>query len=185
MLQLELNNWNYGAVNTHNWIPKHDPSNGLIVKWFVAGTDAGSRTITINTAGGVETITFNDGAHGFTDGDHVVYWHGDGNGAIGGLTDTRPYHVRVVDSTTIYLTLGGATSTSRVNLTSYGSFNGVSRSCFVTCFKPNAAYTSSSQEEMKFATNVPIIANNPNQALITITLQLVDFHMNNSDILCS
>jgi len=43
--------------------------------------------------------------HGFNDGDYVVYLHGCGNGALGGLTDTRPYYVRKVDNNTFWLTL--------------------------------------------------------------------------------
>ena len=162
----ETQNWNYGAVNPHNYLPIQDATKGLIVKWFVQGTDANKRTITLNTAGGVETITFLDGPHGFTDGMYVVYWHGYGNGALGGLTDTRPYWVRVVDNNTIYLTLGGPTSTARVNLSSYGSFNGVSRSCFVRAFDPVQAFTSSSSEQLRFNTEVPLIANDRNQRVI-------------------
>ena len=66
------------------------PSEGLNVKWFIPKSSAPG-TITLNTAGGVETITFNDGPHGFSDGDYVVYLHGYGNGAMGGLTDTCSY----------------------------------------------------------------------------------------------
>ena len=47
-------------------------------------------------------MSFNDGPHGFADGDYVVYLHGCNNGAIGGLTDTRPYWIRKVDDNTIY-----------------------------------------------------------------------------------
>ena len=173
----------YGAVDTWNWIPKHDPANGLNVKWFVQGT-GGASTITVNTAGGVETIRFNDGPHGFSDLDYVVYWHGDGNGAISGLTDTRPYYVHVVDANTIWLST--STTGGRVNLGNHGSFNGVSRSCFTTAFDPTNAYTSSSQEQLRFANEVPLIANDRNQAVImnyTTTGGLP--YMNNSDNLAT
>ena len=179
----EQDMWTYGAVDTHNWSPIHDPANGLIVKWFMQGTGANS-TITVNTAGGVETITFNDSPHGFSDDQYVVYWHGDGNGAIGGLTDTRPYYVNVVDANTIYLS--NSLNGGRVNLTNHGSTNNVSRSCFVTAFDPIQAFTSSSQEELRFANVVPLVANNSNQAIImnwTTTGGLS--YMNNSDNLAS
>jgi len=172
-----------GAVDTWNWRPVHNPAQGLNVKWFVQGT-GGTSTITVNTAGGVETITFNDGPHGFADDDYVVYWHGDGNGAMGGLTDTRPYYVNVVNSTTIYLST--SLNGSRVNLSNHGTFAGVSRSCFVTAFDPTNAYTSSAQEQLRFANEVPLIAADSNQAVImnyTTTGGLP--YMNNSDNLAS
>ena len=179
----EVDMWTYGAVDTHNWSPIHDPANGLIVKWFVQGTGSSS-TITVNTAGGVETIRFNDSPHGFSDDEYVVYWHGDGNGAISGLTDTRPYYVNVVDANTIYLST--SLNGGRVNLGNHGSFNGVSRSCFVKAFDPIQAFTSSSQEELRFNEIVPLVYTNPNQALImnyTTTGGLS--YMNNSDNLAS
>ena len=173
----------YGAVDTWNWRPVHSPADGLNVKWFIQGTGSSS-TITVNTAGGVETITFNDGPHGFTDMDYVVYWHGDGNGAISGMTDTRPYYVHVVDANTIWLST--TTTGGRINLGNHGSFAGVSRSCFTTAFDPTNAYTSSSQEQLRFANEVPLIANDRNQAVImnyTTTGGLP--YMNNSDSLAS
>jgi hypothetical protein len=179
----EVNVWSYGAVDTHNWRPIHDPSNGLIVKWFMQGT-GGNSTITVNTAGGVETIRFNDSPHGFTDDQYVVYLHGDGNGAIGGLTDTRPYYVNVVDANTIYLST--SLNGSRVNLSNHGSTNNVSRSCFVTAFDPIQAFTSSSQEELRFNTIVPLVYTNPNQALMmTYTTTGGLSYMNDSDALAS
>ncbi|QDP62416.1 MAG: hypothetical protein GOVbin3393_24 [Prokaryotic dsDNA virus sp.] len=180
--------WTYGAIDTHNYIPKHAPSEGCITKWFVQGTGA-NNTITVNTAGGVETITFDDSPHGFTDGQYVVYLHGDGNGAMGGLTDTRPYWVRVIDANTIYLTLQGPTGTGRVNITNYGSFNGHSRSCFTTAFDPVQIYTGSSQEEVRFNSVIPFIANNPNQAFICfysyVGINSTSYFVNNSDNLAS
>ena len=182
------NTWNYGAVDTHNYIPTYSPSNGVNVKWFIQGT-AANNTITINTASGVESIRFDDGPHGFNDGDYVVYLHGDGNGAIGGLTDTRPYYVRVIDANTFYLVTAGPTSTSRVNLTNYGTFNGVTRSCFVTAFDPIQIYTGSSQEEVRFNTIVPLVKNNPNQAFGTfysyMGVNSTSYFINNSDNLAS
>ena len=184
--------WTYGAVDTHNYIPKHAPAQGVNVKWFIQGTGS-NNTITVNTAGGVETITFDDSPHGFSDGDYVVYLHGDGNGAISGLTDTRPYYVRVVDQNTIWLTLYGPSdsrhNTSRVNLGNYGSFNGHSRSCFVTAFDPIQIYQGSSQEEVRFATEIPFVANDPNQRFICfysyVGINSTSYYVNNSDNLAS
>jgi hypothetical protein len=179
----EVNSHAIGAVDTWNWQPIHNPAVGLNVKWFVQGT-GGTSTITVNTAGGVETITFTDGPHGFADDDYVVYWHGDGNGAMGGLTDTRPYYVNVVDANTIYLST--SLNGGRVNLSNHGTFAGVSRSCFVTAFDPTNAYTASAQEQLRFANEVPLIAADRSQAVImnyTTTGGLP--YMNNSDNLAT
>ena len=187
-LAVSTHQWNYGAVDPHNYIPKHAPSEGLNVKWFIPKSTAPG-TITLNTAGGVETITFNDGPHGFQDGDYVVYLHGYGNGAMGGLTDTRPYWVRVVDANTFYLTTAGPTSTSRVNLSSYGTWNQISKSCFTTAFNPVQIYQGSSQEQVRFDTEIPLIANDPNQAFINFYsytgINSTSYYVNNSNNLVS
>ncbi len=187
-LPVSTHQWNYGAVDPHNYIPKHAPAQGLIVKWFIPKSTAPG-TITLNTAGGVETITFNDGPHGFSDGDYVVYLHGYGNGAMGGLTDTRPYWVRVVDANTIYLTAGGATATSRINISNYGTWNQVSKSCFVTAHNPVQIYTGASQEQVRFDVEIPLIANDPNQAFINFYsytgINSTAYFTNNSNSLVS
>jgi len=160
---LNPDHWAYGAVNPYNYIPKHTPQTP--VKWFIQGTAAPS-SISINTASGVESITFNDGPHGFNDGDYVVYFQGYGNGTISGLNDTRPYWVRVLSPTSFYLTTGGKTSTSRVNLGNHGTFGGVIRSCFARAFDPVQAYTAANQEYIRFAEEIPFIAADKNQAMI-------------------
>lgn len=122
-----------GHVQPLNWIPKQ-------AKFFVAGTD-GDTTITVNTASGVETITFNDSGHGFSDGDAVMYYLGLGNSVIGGLSE-RGYHVRVVDANTFYLVTGGPTSTTRVGLSSAGADGGYMRSCFALGHRISSINTS-------------------------------------------
>ena len=183
--------WTYGAVDEHNWIPKYAPSQGVNVKWFIPGSGT-SRTINLNTAGGVETIEFTDGPHGFNDGDYVVYLHGCGNGALGGLTDTRPYYVRKVDNNTFWLTLyppGDSRHNTRVNLSNYGSWNGVVRSCFVTAFDPQQIYTGSGDEKARFDREIPFVANDPNQAFICfysyVGINSTSYYVNNSENLQS
>ena len=182
--------WTVGAVDEHNWIPKHSPADGLNVKFFISSTDASKRTITLNTAGGVETITFNDGPHGFSEGDYVVYLEGCGNGAMGGLNDTRPYYVRVVDANTIWLTYyppSDSRHSQRVNLSSYGSWGTVAKSCFVTAFNPVQIYTGSSDEKVRFDSVIPLVANDPNQAFMTfysyVGINSTSYYTNNSGYL--
>ena len=181
--------WTTGAVDQHRWIPKYSPADGLNVKWFVSTNTSSLRTITINFAGGVESITFNDGPHGFNDGDYVVYLHGCQNGAIGGLTDTRPYYVRKIDDNSFYLVTSGPTSTSRVNLSSYGSNGQVSKSCFVTAFNPRLINRGSSDESVTFDSVIPLVANDPNQAFICfysyVGINSTSYYVNNSENLQS
>lgn len=186
--------WTYGAVDTHNWIPKHAPdvqitnydgnTTGVITKWFEQGTGS-NNSITVNTAGGVETIRFDDGPHGFKNNDYVVYLHGDGNGAISGLTDTRPYYIGYVDDNTIYLKT--SPTGGRVNLGNYGSFNGHSRSCFTTAFDPIQIYTSGSQEEVRFRNVLPFVEENNAQAFgifySYVGINSTSYFINNSNTL--
>ena len=145
--------WAIGGIDPVNWTPKD-------ALFFIAGTGA-NKTVTIDAAN--ETFTFND-PHGFTDGQYVVYLEGYGNTAIGGLTDTRPYWVRVQDANTFYLTTVGPTSTTKVNITNAGTTNGMIRSAFVKAYDPISANTST--EYVTFAGQVPYLANNPNQGVL-------------------
>lgn len=159
----ETNDWGLAGIYAQRWKPKNSET-----KWFVAGT-GGNSTITVNTAGGQEYIQFNDGPHGFADGEYVVYLEGWGNTAMGGLTDTRPYWVRTAGladpATQMRLTLTSATSTAYVNLTNAGTTNGMVRSCFVRAYDPVQAYTGAADEKIRFQTEIPFIAADRNQAV--------------------
>ena len=160
--------WNIGAWDPMNWKPKD-------ALFFEPGTSE----VTISTAN--ETFTFPN-PHGFTDGQYVVYMHGYANSAIGGLTDTRPYWIRRVDDYTFYLTLGGASSTSKVNITNTGSSNGMMRHCFAKAYDPISANTST--EYITFAGQVPYVETDRNQGvLMTYTTVGGLPVMNNTDSL--
>ena len=119
----ETGGWALGSVQPMNWLPED-------AFFFVQGT-GGNSTIAVNAT--TEQITFTSN-HGLVDNKPYVYLAGQGNGVIGGLTDTRWYYVRVVDATTIYLTLTEG-STTKVNLTTAGSSANVVRSCFVKAYR--------------------------------------------------
>ena len=160
--------WNIGAWDPMNWKPKD-------ALFFEPGTSE----VTISTAN--ETFTFPT-PHGFADGQYVVYMHGYANSAIGGLTDTRPYWIRRVDDYTFYLTLGGASSTSKVNITNTGSSNGMMRHCFAKAYDPISANTST--EYITFAGQVPYVETDRNQGvLMTYTTVGGLPVMNNTDSL--
>ena len=93
--------------------------------------------ITVNAT--TDTITFPT-PHGLNDNQTHLYVVGEGNTAIGGLTDYNGYYVRVVDSTSIYLTTtqGG---TTRVQLTATGTDGGVIRSAFIRGYRAINANT--------------------------------------------
>ncbi len=105
--------------------------------------------ITVNTT--AESIQF-PFLHGFTDNTPFLYVAGEGNGVIGGLTNYTGYFVRVIDTTTIYLTTVRG-STTRINLTAAGSDGGVMRSAFIRAYKSTSANTLSSQESITFDEN--------------------------------
>ena len=97
--------------------------------------------------------------------------------------------MRVVDANTFYLTTGGPTSTSRVNISNYGTWNQISKSCFTTAFNPVQIYQGSSQEQVRFDTEIPLIANDPNQAFINFYsytgINSTSYYVNNSNNLVS
>ena len=132
--------WQISSVCALNWLPDD-------ATFFRAGTT--DATVTINTT--AETITF-DAAHGLEDDKPYVYYAGYANTVIGGLTDGRWYYVRVVDATTIFLTLT-AGSSAKVNLTNAGVDVKNSRSAFVRGYIPTAVDTSA--ETMTFAEVIP------------------------------
>jgi hypothetical protein len=111
--------------------------------YFINGVDT-----TVNTGAGIETITFNF-PHGMIDNETYLYVPGEGNGAIGGLSPYVGYYVRVLNSTTIYLTTASG-STSRLNLSSTGTNGGVMRSAFIRGYRAVSASTLSSQESITF-----------------------------------
>jgi len=150
----ETDDWALGLYYSPNWKP-------MDAKFFKAGDPA---DMSVNTSSGNESITFTT-AHGFDDGQQVVYFHGEGNGVIGGLTDCRPYWVRKIDDFSFYLTTGGKASTNRVNLTNSGTSNGCYRSAFVKSYDPITVRTGSSDETIEFdglVTNV----NDPQQVFM-------------------
>jgi len=159
----ETDDWALAGIYAQRWKPKASET-----KWFVAGT-AGNSTITVNIATGQEYIQFNDGGHGFTDGEYVVYLEGWDNTALGGLTDTRPYWVRTDGLsdplTQMRLTTVSSTSTSYVNLTNAGTTNNMTRSCFVRAYDPIQTFTGPADEKVRFQTEIPFIANDRNQAV--------------------
>jgi len=105
--------------------------------------------VTIDTVS--ETIGF-PSTHGFPDNTPFLYVVGEGNTAIGGLTNYTGYFVRVIDSTTIYLTTTRG-STTRINLTGAGTNGGVMRSAFIRAYKMVSADTSSASESILFDEN--------------------------------
>lgn len=143
----ETGAWAQGSTQPVNWLPED-------AMFFVGGT-GGASNIGVNTGTGVETITFTFD-HGLVDNKPYVYFCGYGNGVIGGLTDSRWYYVRVVDATTIYLTLteGG---TSRVNLSSAGSSASMVRSCFVKAYRATGT-SNSGADSVTFIDNPGVTA---------------------------
>lgn len=135
----ETGGWALGGVQPNNWLPED-------AFFFVQGTNAGAN-INVDTSN--ETITFTV-PHGLVDNKPYVYFTGYGNGVIGGLTDSRWYYVRVVDATTIYLTLTEG-STTKVNLTTNGSCADIVRSAFVKGYR--VASVDASAETYTFLDN--------------------------------
>jgi len=166
----ETDSWAIGAWDPLNFKPKD-------AFYFIAGTGA-NKTVTIDSAN--ETFTFTT-PHGFTDGQYVVYLRGYGNGTIGGLNDTRPYWVRVVNANTIYLTLGGATSTAKVNITDAGSTNGVIRSAFVKAYRPLSINLTT--EQITFEGNVPYVSSATQAMFMTYTTMGGLPVLSNNDVL--
>jgi len=82
-------------------------------------------------------ITFSK-PHNMLDNSCWMYVVGEANTEIGGLTNYSGYYIRTISSTEIFLTLllGG---TTRVNLTSAGSNQGVMRSAFLRAFRAISA----------------------------------------------
>lgn len=142
------NGFSLGAVQPYDYT-------GTQALYFLAD-------VTVNVNTGVESITFPE-AHGLIDNQWYLYVVGEGNTGIGGLTSYVGYVVRVIDSTSIYLTTAVG-STTRVNLTSQGVNGGVMRSAFLRGYRMVSAATSSSTEyiEMQqdsgvYSRSIPLI----------------------------
>ena len=126
----DTSEWAQIATNPYNWTP----IKGMFV---VTGGEADA---TVNFDLVNEEIDF-DVNHPFHDGEAVMWLLGDGNANPGGISE-RNYWVRTTaDPKVIYLTLGGPTSISRVNLTSQGTNGGRMRSCFAAGQKPASVNT--------------------------------------------
>ena len=152
----DTSQWGITSTQAYNWTP--------IKGMFVITGGEADATVNFDTVN--NEIDF-DEVHPFHDGEAVMWLVGDGNGNPGGLSE-RNYWVRVIDTTTIYLTVGGPTSISRVSLTNQGTNAGYCRSCFAAGMKPSAVNTGT--EVFTFDQdiyNVP--ANTPYLAMYTTT----------------
>ena len=130
--QYDLSKWAIGNAQPYNWTPKK----GM----FMITGGAADATVNFNTS--TEELEF-DVSHPFTDGEAVMWLLGYGNGNPGGISE-RNYWVRTTgDSTKIYLTTGGPTSISRVNLTNQGTNAGMMRSCLAAGVKASSVNTTS------------------------------------------
>lgn len=112
--------------------------------------------VTIDTSAN-ETITFTS-PHGMIDNETYLYVVGDGNTAIGGLTDYTGYYVRVLSPTQIYLTTTSG-GTTRVNLTAAGTSGGVIRSAFIRGYRAISANSLTGQESITFNRDHGLTAN--------------------------
>ena len=126
----DTSSWAIGNAQPFNWTP-------LRGMFMITGGNADA-TVNVNT--GTNELEFTSD-HPFTDGESVMWLLGLGNTNIGGISE-RNYWVRVVDTSTIYLTLGGPTSTTRVNLTNQGVNAGMMRSCLAYAMKATSVNTS-------------------------------------------
>jgi len=115
---------------------------GIEAVYFRNGVD-----ITVDTSAN-ETITFTS-PHGLTDNETYLYVVGEGNTAIGGLTNYVGYYVRVLNTTQIYLTTTSG-GTTRVNLTAAGTSGGVMRSAFIKGYRAISANSLTNQESITF-----------------------------------
>ena len=124
--------WAIGNPQPFNWTPKR----GMFI---ITGGQADS-TVNFNTT--TNEVEF-DVDHVFNDGEAVMWINGLGNTNPGGITE-RLYWVRTTaDSKKIYLTTGGPTAISKVNLTSQGANGGMMRSCFAYGMKASSVNTTS------------------------------------------
>ena len=124
--------WAIGAIQPYNWTP----ARGM---FFIIGDGADS-DVTFDLTN--DTITFATN-HVFNDGEAVMFIHGLGNTNPGGMSE-RVYWVRTTaDPKTIYLTTGGPSAISKVNITSTGANAGHMRSCLAYGLKASSVNTSS------------------------------------------
>ena len=128
----DTSQWAIGAINPYNWTP----ARGM---FFIIGSGADA-DVTFDLTN--DTITFATN-HVFNDGEAVMFIHGYGNTNPGGMSE-RLYWVRTTaDPKTIYLTTGGPSAISKVNITSAGANAGHMRSCLAYGLKASSVNTSS------------------------------------------
>ena len=147
--------WAIGAIQPYNWTPKKGA-------FMVTGDDA-DKTVTFDLVN--DEFEFSEN-HPFHDGEAVMWLLGTGNTNPGGISE-RNYWVRTTaDPKVIYLTLGGPTSISRVNITSAGANGGMMRSCLAAGMKASSVNTGT--ETFTFDQNIyDLPANTPYLAMYT------------------
>lgn len=141
----DTSGWAMGHYQPYKWTPKK-------AKFYVGGTDADA-TITVDTT--ANTMTFTDGAHGFSSGDCVMHYNTSGNTIPGGMLE-RWYYVTAVDANTLKFFFTKADQIADANeesITSAGANGGYTRSCFAEAIKPSVVNTGT--EEITFEQNVP------------------------------
>ena len=114
--------------------------------------------------------------HNITDNTHWLYVPGELNTVIGGLTAYTGYYIRVLSSTTIYLTttLGG---TARFNLTAAGTNGGVQRSAFIRAYRAVSAVAASDQVTFAQAHG---LTSNENQPLLFFNGAMTNMNVSTS-----
>lgn len=134
--------------------------------------------VTINQT--EDTITFSS-AHGLTDNAAYVYIAGESNTAF--VTEYRGYIVRVLDTTTIYLTTD-FDNTARINL-STTSDGGLTRSALMRAYQVDSIRFI--QDDVQFTTgeatnNVPFQAGSSNPILVFGTSNDTNFMLRTTDL---
>lgn len=151
----DTSKWAIGAIQPYNWTPKK----GV---FMIIGGQADA-TVTFDLVN--DEIEFTEN-HPFHDGEAVMWLLGTGNTNPGGISE-RNYWVRTTaDPKVVYLTTGGPTSISRVNLTSQGANGGMIRSCLAAGMKASSVNTAT--ETFTFDQNIyDLPANTPYLAMYT------------------
>lgn len=151
----DTSSWAIGAIQPYNWTPKK----GV---FMIIGGEADA-TVTFDLVN--DEIEFTEN-HPFHDGEAVMWLLGTGNTNPGGIGE-RNYWVRTTaDPKIVYLTTGGPTSISRVNLTGQGVNGGMMRSCLAAGMKASSVNTGT--EVFTFDQNIyDVPANTPYLAMYT------------------
>ncbi len=120
----ETSGFAIGATYPYAYQPANISECGLLTPVYFDAT-----AITVDTTNNRLDFTVD---HELADGCVVRYFIGEGNTAIGGLSEIN-YYVNVVNSTTIELKTSNRNDTAdRVNLTSAGTNGGISKSCLAS-----------------------------------------------------